>query len=42
VAAFQAVRPGVAAVSSSAGPACSPGQACPMYAVLFLARVTVL
>ncbi len=42
VAAFEAVGPGHATVSSSAGPDCSPGQACPMYAVLFSVRVTVV
>ena len=39
--AFVARTPGTANVTSTAGPLCSPGQACPMYAVLFSVTVTV-
>ena len=38
---FQAERAGTATITATAGAACSPGQACPMYAVLFSVRVTV-
>ena len=41
LAAFEAIAPGVVQVTASAGPNCSPGQACPMFAVLFSLRVTV-
>jgi hypothetical protein len=41
IAGFEAARPGTATIRSTAGPQCSPGQACPMYAVLFSVRVTV-
>ena len=41
VAGFVAMRPGTANITATAGPLCSPGQACPMYAVLFSVRVTV-
>ncbi|HLZ95892.1 MAG TPA: hypothetical protein VKT20_11230 [Candidatus Dormibacteraeota bacterium] len=41
VAGFAALKPGTATIRSTAGPQCSPGQACPMYAVLFSVRVTV-
>ena len=41
IAGFAATRPGTATITSYAGPLCSPGQACPMYVVLFSARVTV-
>ncbi len=40
-AAFMARAPGTANVTSTAGPLCSPGQPCPMYAVLFSVAVTV-
>jgi hypothetical protein len=39
---FQAVAAGTATITATAGAACSPGQACPMYAVLFSVRVTVV
>lgn len=41
LAAFIAKAPGHAVISSAAGPQCSPGQACPMYAIAFTAVVTV-
>jgi len=41
LAAFQAVAPGRASITASAGAACSPGQACPMYAILYSIEVTV-
>ena len=41
VAGFVALRPGTANITSTAGPLCSPGQACPAYAVLFSVTVTV-
>lgn len=41
LAGFQAVAPGQAQITAAAGAACSPGQACPMYAVLLTIDVTV-
>jgi hypothetical protein len=41
IAGFVALRAGTANITATAGPLCSPGQACPMYAVLFSVRVTV-
>jgi hypothetical protein len=41
LAAFQALAPGQADITASAGAACSPGQACPMYALLYSVTVTV-
>ncbi|HKV86655.1 MAG TPA: hypothetical protein VJT78_01510 [Candidatus Dormibacteraeota bacterium] len=41
LAAFVARAPGHATIRSAAGPLCSPGQACPMYAVVFAADITV-
>jgi phage tail protein X len=41
LAAFQAIGPGQARITASAGAACSPGQACPMFAILYSATVTV-
>jgi hypothetical protein len=42
LAAFQALTPGKADITATAGAACSPGQACPMYAMLYSVTVTVL
>lgn len=42
LAAFVAVAPGQATLESSAGALCSPGLACPMYALAYLATVTVV
>ncbi len=42
LAAFSAVAPGQAEITATAGAACSPGQACPMYAMLYSVTVTVL
>lgn len=39
--AFEAVAPGHTVVTASAGALCSPGQACPMYAVLLSIQFTV-
>jgi len=41
LAAFQALAPGRAVITASAGALCSPGQACPMFAILYSATVTV-
>jgi hypothetical protein len=41
VAGFVALRTGTANITATAGPLCSPGQACPMYEMLFDVRVTV-
>jgi hypothetical protein len=41
LAAFQAVAPGEAIITATAGAACSPGQACPMFALLYSVTVTV-
>jgi hypothetical protein len=40
--AFQGLAPGKADITAVAGAACSPGQACPMYAMLYSVTVTVL
>jgi hypothetical protein len=42
VAAFEARAAGTATIASYAGPSCSPGQACPMYVIVFSVTVTVL
>jgi hypothetical protein len=42
LAAFEARAPGQAVIESAAGPQCSPGQACPMYAIAYMATVTVV
>jgi hypothetical protein len=42
LAAFQALGPGQAEITATAGAACSPGQACPMYAMLYSVTVTVI
>jgi hypothetical protein len=42
LAAFQAQTPGQSMITASAGAACSAGQACPMYAILYSVTVTVL
>ncbi|MGH7763258.1 MAG: hypothetical protein ACREOM_02435 [Candidatus Dormibacteraceae bacterium] len=41
LAAFQARARGDVRINSTAGPACSPGQACPMFVVLYSVMVTV-
>lgn len=41
LAAFRALTPGQTEVTASAGALCSPGQACPMYAVLLSIEFTV-
>jgi len=41
LAGFQAQKPGSATITASAGAACSPGQACPQFAVLYSVSVTV-
>jgi hypothetical protein len=42
LAAFQALMPGKADITAVAGAACSPGQACPLFAMLYSVTVTVL
>ena len=39
---FDASTPGTASITAYATAACSPGQACPMFAALFSVRVTVV
>lgn len=41
IAGFAAVKAGQATITSTAGPLCSPNQACPQYALLFSVRVSV-
>lgn len=41
LAAFRAIAPGMARVSATAAPDCSPGQACPAYVMLLTIEVTV-
>jgi hypothetical protein len=41
LAAFQALAPGEADVTAVASPDCSPGQACPAFAMLYTLKVTV-
>lgn len=41
LAAFEAKAPGQVDITAYATPVCPSGQACPMYAMLFSARVTV-
>ena len=41
LAAFKALAPGEAEISSYASPSCSPGQACPMYVAVYSVKVTV-
>jgi hypothetical protein len=41
LAAFHALAQGQATITASAGVACSPGQACPMLAVLYTLAVTI-
>jgi hypothetical protein len=42
LAAFQAIAPGKAQITATAGADCSPGQACPQYAMLLTIDVTVV
>jgi hypothetical protein len=42
MAAFQAIVPGKARITASAGPLCSPGQACPAYVMVLTIDVTVI
>ncbi len=41
VAAFKAIAPGRAQIDATAGPDCSPGQACPAYLMVLTIDVTV-
>jgi uncharacterized lipoprotein YmbA len=41
LAAFQGIAPGQAVITATAGAVCSPGQACPMFAMLYSVTVTV-
>ena len=42
LAAFQALAPGQVTITATAGAACSSGQACPMYAILYSVSVTII
>jgi hypothetical protein len=42
LAGFRAVAPGKAQITATAGADCSPGQACPQYALLLMIDVTVV
>jgi phage tail protein X len=42
LAGFQAIAPGTAQITAAAGPDCSPGQACPMYAMLLTIDIKVI
>jgi hypothetical protein len=42
LAGFQALAPGTAEITATAGAACSPGQACPMFAMLLTIDITVV
>ena len=42
VAGYEAARPGTATIRATATPLCSPGQACPAFAMIFEVRVTVV
>jgi hypothetical protein len=42
LAGFQAIAPGTAQITATAGAQCSPGQACPQYALLLTIDVTVV
>ena len=42
LAAFQAEARGTATITASAGAACSPGEACPQFAILYSVTVTVI
>lgn len=39
--AYQAIAPGKAQITATAGASCSPGKPCPMFAVLLTIDVTV-
>jgi len=41
LAAFKAIAPGKAQIDATAGPDCSPGQACPAYLMVLMIDVTV-
>jgi hypothetical protein len=41
IAGYEAARPGTATIRATATPLCSPGQACPAFAMLFEVSVTV-
>jgi hypothetical protein len=42
LAGFQAIAPGQVQITAVAGALCSPGQACPMYAIVLSIDVTVM
>ena len=42
IAGYEATGPGTATIRATATPLCSPGQACPAFAMLFEVRVTVV
>jgi len=41
IAGYEAARPGTATIRATATPLCSPGQACPAFAMIFEVTVTV-
>ncbi len=41
IAGYEAARPGTATIRATATPLCTPGQACPLFAMLFEVSVTV-
>lgn len=41
IAGYEAARPGTATIRATATPLCSPGQACPAFAMIFEVQVTV-
>jgi len=41
IAGYEAARPGTATIRATATPLCSPGQACPLFAMIFEVVVTV-
>jgi hypothetical protein len=42
LAAFQALAPGQTDITATSGALCSPGEACPMYVMLYSVTVTVI
>ena len=42
IAGYEAARPGTATIRATATPLCSPGEACPAFAMIFEVQVTVV
>ena len=42
IAGYEAARPGTATIRATATPLCSPGKACPAFAMIFEVQVTVV